>query len=132
MFLSLWTKYLPVIHIVLKKTLAEDQLLPLNKLEFQSVDNRKNANHSFNIEIINGKVQNGVGSATIGKDFFTVINNDNSINAFMADKTIWFTMGKNYQLTLKTEVAQAVAVEEEAIAGLAPFLAFLEVKRFSA
>jgi hypothetical protein len=116
MFLSLWTKYLPVIRIVLKKTLAEEQILPLNKLEFQSVDNRKNANHSFNIEIINGKVQNSVGSATIGKDFFNVINNDNSINQFISDKTVWFTMGKNYQLTLKTELAQPVAVEEEALA----------------
>jgi hypothetical protein len=115
MFLSLWTKYLPVIRIVLKKTMTEEQLLPLNKLEFQSIDNRKNANHSFNIEIINGKVQNSVGSASIGKDFFNVINNDNSINQFISNKTVWFSMGKNYQLTLKTELA-AAAVEEEALA----------------
>lgn len=111
-FLALWTKYLPVIRIVLKKTVVDEQMLALNKMEFQSVDNRKNANHTFNLEIINGKVQNSVGSAAIGKDFFNVLNNDNFINGFLADKTVWLSMGRNYQLTMKTHVAEALALEE--------------------
>ncbi len=104
MFLALWTKYLPIIRIVLKKTVAgEQQQVALGKLELHAVDNRKNANYSFDLEIINGRVEKGIGSKTISKDLFVILNSDPIVKEFMADKTIMISMGKSLQLTLKSE-----------------------------
>ncbi len=113
MFLALWTKYLPVIRIVLKKSVNEEQQVTLNKMEFQAVDNRKNANHSFDLSIVNGKAEKGVGFAAIGKDLFNILNNDLAVNNFMADKTITIKMGKSNQLTIKSDVIEPVILEEE-------------------
>ena len=104
-FLVLWTKYLPVIRILLKRSIAEEQQVALDKMELNSVDNRKNANYSFDLEILKGKVQNNIGGKGIGKDLFKVLSNDSIVNEFMNDKIIIIQMGKNFQLTLKSDPA---------------------------
>jgi len=104
-FLALWTKYLPVIRILLKKSVNEEQHVALGKMELNAVDNRKNANYSFNLEIVKGRVENSIGSAAIGKDLFYVLNNDSAINSFMNDKNISIRMGKATQLILKSDPA---------------------------
>lgn len=103
-FLALWTKYLPVIRILLKKSVNEEQQVSLGKMELQSVDNRKNANFSFNLAIIKGKVENSIGSNPIAKDLFYVLNNDMIVRGFMSDKTITMQMTRASLLTLKSEL----------------------------
>ena len=102
-FLVLWTKYLPVIRILLKRSVNEEQQVALDKMELNSVDNRKNANYSFDLEILKGKVQNNIGGNAIGKDLVRVLSNDPVVSDFMSDKNITIHMGKNFQLTLKSD-----------------------------
>jgi hypothetical protein len=104
-FLALWTKYLPVIRILLKRSVREEQHVSLGKLELQAADSRKNANYTFNLEILNGRMENGIGSKPISKDLFIVLSNDLAVTDFMSDKMITIGMGKNSQLTLKSEPA---------------------------
>jgi hypothetical protein len=111
-FLALWTKYLPIIRILLKKSVAEDQQLSLGKMELQSIDNRKNVNFSFSLNISNGKVENRIGVAPIGKDLFDVLNRDPIVISFMSDKNISFQMTRASIMTLKTSQAA-----EKSIAG---------------
>ncbi len=100
-FLALWTKYLPAIRILLKKAVNEEQQITLSKMELQSVDNRKNANFSFNLEISNGKVENNVGVPPMGKDLYSVLSGDMLVRNFMLDKKINIQMSRASQLTLK-------------------------------
>jgi hypothetical protein len=72
-------------------------------MELQSVDNRKNANFSFNLEISKGKVENNIGVAAIGKDLFNVLSNDSIIKSFMDDKNIVIQMTRASLLTLKSD-----------------------------
>lgn len=104
-FLALWTKYLPVIRILLKKSINEEQQVSLGKLELQLVDNRKNANYSFNLEILKGKVENGIGGNPIGKDLFYVLSKDSMVSNFMNDKNIMIQMTRTAQLTFKSNPA---------------------------
>jgi hypothetical protein len=103
-FLALWTKYLPVIRIVLKKSLIDEQQIMVGKMELQSVDNRKNASYVFSLEIVNGRIVNGLGGSPIGKDLFFVLNNDTSVINFMSNKRITMKMGKAFQLTMNAEL----------------------------
>jgi hypothetical protein len=100
-FLALWTKYLPVIRILLKKAVNEEQQIPVGKMELQSIDNRKNASFSFNMEIINGKVENSIGVQPMGKDLFSVLNSDSVVRTFMLDKNINIQMTKSSLLTIR-------------------------------
>lgn len=109
-FLALWTKYLPIIRILLKKSVAEDQQLSLGKMELQSIDNRKNVNFSFSLDISKGKVENRIGVAPIGKDLFDVLNRDPIVISFMSDKNISFQMTRQSIMTLKTSQAAEKSV----------------------
>ena len=100
-FLALWTKYLPVIRILLKKAVNEEQQITLSKMELQSVDNRKNVNFSFDLAISNGKVENSLGVPAMGKDLFNVLSSDVLVRNFMLDKTITIQMTKASLLKLK-------------------------------
>ncbi len=102
-FLALWTKYLPVIRILLKRSINEEQQVSLGKMELQSVDNRKNANYSFNLAISKGKVENNIGTTAISKDLFYVLSKDSVVSSFMNDKVIRFQMTRAAQLTLKAD-----------------------------
>ena len=116
-FLALWTKYLPIIRILLKKSVAEDQQLSLGKMELQSIDNRKNVNFSFALNISNGKVENRIGVAPIGKDLFDVLNRDPIVISFMSDKNISFQMTRASIMTLKTSQAVEKTVAESDVEG---------------
>ena len=99
--IALWTKYLPAIRILLKKAVNEEQQFTLNKIELQSVDNRKNVNFSFNLEISNGKVESSLGVSPMGKDLFNVLNGDLTVREFMLDKKIMIQMTRSSLLTFR-------------------------------
>jgi hypothetical protein len=111
-FLGLWTKYLPVMRLLLKKSVNGDQQISLGKMELQSVDARKNVNFSFNIEISKGKIENTIGVAAIGKDLFTVLSNDAVVKSFMDDKKITIQMSRASLLTFKSSIAEPVPVAD--------------------
>src|SRR5258708_17044587 len=109
-FLALWTKYLPAIRIMLKKAVNEDQQITLSKMELQSVDNRKNVNFSFELAILNGKLENSIGAAPMGKDLFSVLNGDPAVRSFMLEKRITIQMSRASLLTFKcTDLSKAEA-----------------------
>lgn len=98
---ALWTKYLPAMRILLKKAMNEQQQLALSKLELQAVDNRKNVNFSFDLEISNGKVASTLGISSMGKDLFNVLNGDLHVRDFMVDKKIMIQMNRSSLLTFR-------------------------------
>ena len=98
---ALWTKYLPAMRILLKKAMNEEQQLAFSKIELQSVDNRKNVNFSFNLEISNGKVESTLGVSPMGKDLFNVLNSDLLVRSFMLDKKIMIQMTRSSLLTFR-------------------------------
>lgn len=98
---ALWTKYLPAMRILLKKAMNEQQQLALSKIELQAVDNRKNVNFSFNLEISNGKVESTLGVSSMGKDLFNVLNSDLLVRNFMVDKKIMIQMNRSSLLTFR-------------------------------
>jgi hypothetical protein len=107
-FLMLWTKYLPAIRILLKKAISEKQQITLSKMELQSIDNRKNVNFSFDLEISNGKVENSMLVPQMGKDLFSVLNGDSVVRSFMADKKISIHMSRASLLTFECSIPASV------------------------
>ena len=86
-------------RIMLKKAVNEEQQITLSKMELQSIDNRKNVNFSFDMEILNGKVENSMAVPAMGKDLFSVLNGDQLVRNFMHDKKIIIQMSRASLLT---------------------------------
>ena len=107
-FLMLWTKYLPAIRILLKKAVTEKQQITLSKMELQSIDNRKNVNFSFDMEINNGKIENSMLVPQMGKDLFSVLNGDSLVRAFMLDKKINIHMTRASLITFECSIPDTV------------------------
>ena len=103
-FLSLWTKYLPAIRILLKRSINNEQQISLGKMELKSVDSRKNANYSFSLEVTNGKMQNKIPAEAIGKDLFTILSGDSGVSDFMSNKNITMSMGSSSLLKIESAV----------------------------
>ena len=83
--IALWTKYLPAIRILLKKAVNEAQKI------------------SFNMEILNGKIENSMGVPPMGKDLFAVLNSDMLTKNFMVDKKIMIQMTRSSLVTFKCD-----------------------------
>ena len=100
-YLALWTKYLPAIRILLKKSVVEEQQMAVGKLELQSIDTRKNPNFSFNMAISHGKVENSLGMPVMGQDLFSVLSGDAVTRAFLKDKKVSIEMSKSTMLSIR-------------------------------
>ena len=50
MYNHIWKKYLPIIKILLKKSISEDQILDLNRIDFERAGTGRKAGYKFKIE----------------------------------------------------------------------------------
>ena len=63
MYAQIWTKYLPIIRILLKRTKQDNQVLDLNRIDFERMGTGRKAGYKFTIEFKNGKVANLISSS---------------------------------------------------------------------
>lgn len=111
-YLSIWKKYLPVIRILLKKSIAEEQPLTINKIDFETVGEKGGSGYSFNLEIDHGKVMKGISGTTVARDLFKTLKDDAVVKEFMLDKKIRIRMSKSYMLNIKSTIVEKVETEE--------------------
>ena len=115
MFTQTWSKYLPVIRILLKSAIKEDQMIRLNTFDFQKAATVRKAGYRFTIELNNGKVTNMLGLPDIAKDFYTVLLSNPEARDILKDKGFVISFNTRYELGIKNVPVLAVEpVEEEA------------------
>lgn len=102
-YLSLWTKYLPIIRIQIKKSFEKEVSLKLNSSEFKAVGDRKLSGYTFNLEIEHGKVANDISGTAVARDLYEVLSNDQIIVEFIKDKRIKLNMDKSFTLKFRSE-----------------------------
>lgn len=88
MYTRVWNKFLPAVRIILKRSVAADQVMQLDKLDFSKAGGGKKAGFSFVVTFRNGKVQGRPASA-IATDMITVLQAD--------DKTMDILRGNEFE-----------------------------------
>lgn len=73
MYTSTWNKYLPVIRILLKRAILEEQTLQLNSSDFQKSATVRKTGHKFTIGFSNGKISNSIGLPEIARNLADVL-----------------------------------------------------------
>lgn len=100
MYKQAWAKYLPVIKILLKRSVSGDQLLNMNIPDFEKLGARK-AGYKFNIEFSKGRVENLINSSPIAKDLSALLFEDAAVKELFTQNEYHISMNSKFQLAIK-------------------------------
>jgi len=117
MYTQIWNKYLPVIRILIKRTATADQALNLNPSDFKNAGAVRKSGYKFEVEFVNGKVNNLINLPDMGKDFATSFLLDKTIQELLTQHDFVISMNGKFQLALHripstSEVPTEEVVEE--------------------
>ncbi len=116
MYIITWKKYLPVIRLLLKKSAQAEQKMTLNRTDFERTSRMRKPVCSFDIEVINGKL-NRLNPAAQVKSLMEVLTQDEAANQLLRKKHYAISLSSDFQLSIKnnTPVEEIVPVVEEPI-----------------
>ena len=116
MFSQVWKKYLPVIVILMKRSVNGDQSLSMNPSDFQRDAGGRKIKYSFtNLQLINGRINNMVKHQPLAREFAVTLQEDEIIRKMLQQKHFEFSMNNSFQLSIKnnTPPAEPVAGEND-------------------
>ena len=101
MYTQIWSKYLPIIKILLKRTLNGDQVLDLNRIDFERAGSGRKAGYKFSIEFTKGRVANIISGSPLASDLALVMLEDANIKALLIPNHYIVSLNTKFQLSLK-------------------------------
>ncbi len=114
MYTHIWNKYLPVIKILLKKSVAGEQKMGLNRTDFEKGNRTRKPACSFNIELTNGRF-NTISQSAAAKDLVTVLLEDEVAKPLLRKNHYKISLNSDFQLSIAntTPVEEMVSPENE-------------------
>lgn len=112
MYTYIWNKYLPVIRILLKKSAHGDQLLSLNREDFEKVGSGRKAGYKFTIDFLQGRVNNVISGSDLASQLAAVMLEDDATVAVLKGGHYRVLLNTKFQITVKTVVPEPVATTE--------------------
>jgi len=116
MFRQVWKKYLPVITILLKRSVNGDQTLSMNHTDFQRAAGGRKVKYSFTtIQINNGRINNMIKTTPLAKEFAVVLQEEESTRRLIQKMQLEFSMSNDFQLLIRniTPPAEPGDVQEK-------------------
>jgi len=101
MFVPTWNKYLPVLKILLKRSVNGEQTLTMNASDFQRAAGGRKIKFSFSITVHKGRLQTLDNPPAIAKELIGVLQQDPIINPFIRQHDFEFTLSNSLQLLIK-------------------------------
>lgn len=113
---------MPFINIHLKKSAVEDQVLNLNRVDFERAGTGRKAGYKFTIQLTNGRVSNVISGSPLAMNLAAVLLEDENTKKIIKDKAYEISLNTKFQLTTKNitppaaeeETKHEVPAEEEA------------------
>ncbi|RYF80833.1 MAG: hypothetical protein EON98_13045 [Chitinophagaceae bacterium] len=98
---TIWLKYLPVLRLVLKRSLTAEQQFSLNTLDFEKIGNKSKPVAKFLLKLKEGKLTNILTDSPLASALATTILNDNAMMELLRTNEFHISMNGKYQLTIK-------------------------------
>ncbi|MEP7258524.1 MAG: hypothetical protein ABI687_09050 [Flavitalea sp.] len=100
MYVHVWNKYLPIVKILLKKSVGGDQTLDLNRIDFERAGSGRKAGYKFIIEFVQGRVANVISGSPLASDLATVLLQDPLARGILAANDFNISLNTKFQLFL--------------------------------
>lgn len=101
MYNHIWKKYLPIIKILMKKSASEEQVLALNRIDFERAGTGRKAGYKFKIEFSDGKVSNVISGSTLAMQLAQVILEDDAARQILNENNFEISLNTKFQLIIK-------------------------------
>jgi hypothetical protein len=112
MYTQIWNKYLPIIRILMKKSVAGDQTLNMNLIDFERAGVARKSGYKFLIQLSNGRVDNVISSSELAKDLASVLLQDEVVKDLCTRNDYHISMNAKYQLGIKFIACEHLQEEE--------------------
>lgn len=73
MYNHIWKKYLPFINIQLKRSAGGEQILNLNRIDFERAGTGRKAGYKFTIEFIEARIGNIISNSPLASNLAAVM-----------------------------------------------------------
>jgi len=114
MYTNIWTKYLPIIRIVMKRSLTAEQTLVLNAPDFERAGMKRKSGYKFSFALKEGKLKNVIIDLPLASSLASVLLEDKVINELVQTNEIHVALNSKYELTIKRiPRVEPVAAEEK-------------------
>ena len=100
MYRNVWSRYLPIIRIVMKRALAAEQILSLNAPDFERAGMRKSG-YKFAFTLKGGKLQNVIVELPLASSLAAVLLEDKVVSELASTNAFYFALNPKYQLTIR-------------------------------
>ncbi len=117
MYTHIWKKYLPIVKILMKKSIKDVQVLDLNRVDFERAGSGRKAGYKFNIEFTDGKVGNVISGSPLAMNLAQVVLEDDAAKQILNEHNFEVSLNTRFQLTIKNVEKEAADVESAAEEG---------------
>ena len=101
MYTNVWSKYLPIIRIVMKRSLVAEQVLALNAPDFERAGMKRKSGYKFSFALKNGKVKNVIIDLPMASNLASVLLEDKTINELVQTNEFSISLSPKYELTIR-------------------------------
>ena len=113
MYNHIWKKYLPFINIQLKRSANGDQVMNLNRVDFERAGTGRKAGYKFMIQFTEGRVSNVISGSPLAMNLAAVMLEDDSTKKIL--KLSQYEVSLNTKFQLLTKNCRAVKPEDEVV-----------------
>lgn len=114
-----WSKYLSAIRILMKKSSAGEQVLGMNRNDFDRAAGIRKSGYRFIINFVNNKPDALFSGNSFVQSFIAALRSDETIQELLSNNNYAFVFTTKYQLQIKNngllEQAAEPAAEAEVL-----------------
>lgn len=111
MYANVWSKYLPIIRIVMKRAIAAEQILALNAPDFERAGMKRKSGYKFSFGLKEGKLKNVIIDLPLASSLATALLQDAAINKLIESNEFYISLSPKYELTIR-HIPQLAPVAE--------------------
>ena len=98
-YTQIFNRYMPVIKILLKKSIQAEQVLALDKGDFEKVGSRKSG-FKFRIEFVKGRVANLISGSEIASELALAMQENEGVRNVLITNDFAVELNTRYQMKL--------------------------------
>jgi hypothetical protein len=99
MYSYTWKKYLPVIRLHLKKAMATEQIVALNRTDFERTTKTRKPACSFSVEVDKGRLS-ALNQSVPARNLLEILKEDPACNVILRAHHFTISLNSDFKLTL--------------------------------
>lgn len=101
MMTNVWAKYLPVLRVVLKRSLAAEQRFALNAPDFGRAGFTRKSGYKFLLKIKDGRLSNVIVDMPVASTLAATLLGDEAVHKLLLEHEFHISLSAKYELTIK-------------------------------